>query len=1332
MARAHGYSWERDKDAQLGKGSFGRVYRGEQLSTGMRVAIKEMSENDFRAKAGAGDRFQTYMDLTNREIETHMKLNHPNVVKCLNSFAFEDRLARDRRHVIVMEYCDGGDMEQFMHTHSHCIDDATVIDFLQQMHAGLQYLHSWKIVHRDLKPANILRHVDPVTKTVTYKIADFGMAKHLEDFEDTTSTELGTPNYMAPEVASQSRPPDTGYGIEVDLWSLGAILFKIIFNRLPFAGQSKVKILATIKNTCHKMDYVALLRGSKLNRGSQDVLACVLSGLLRDNPAERFKFDHLTAVVDALRTPVHVFDLASCSKHQVFVFPTQWPPQDAPINTLQNLMDTLSRVLHEGQQFEDAFLFGLRDGPVLQPSATLIPATSFDNPLVLCDPNCTFNPTSLQLKEQYPELDFSEVEPDVPSSRDVAALRQRIEEHEKKAKEYDDQAILVFQDAQTLLEAFGRLQSIYNAGYRNLQDMSEALKRSSEELRLCQACVVESYNSDMQILTAMHKKGNDDLSMSYCVLDNIPASNNPQETQLEQWANFIITQGDKTFTVVEKALRDRDRLVHDMARTKPRKDLKLFFHDTVEKNVSNMHQLTAEQRAMACRLYPQLKPTPAGMMQRQQQLETVQQSLGLLSQKAMDIKELLLSMARNAQEFSETITGDLREDVPTLAAILKLLAEVPRLQESVSKQRQRVLQWQDKHRRCIFDAYERMLRTPMQPAHTQQDLDKLQRELASAENEVNALRAQMEALTQDKTDTVRSLEQVVEAQRAENVRLVEINAADQSQIKELATLRAEHTAAVQNYADEHKELLDLQAQCTALETDNAALEAKLAQGQSLAVELEAARRQVADLEAALARAQRQAAERNQLQLTVATLQTELDGLAQNKTSLQAALSAITAEHTALTNDASAATRRVAELEVQVVALTEARDRLQSAQGGLGERMIEMQADRQALQERVRQAESELENARDAISNLMGDLEQSKEEIVRLRNQPSLAQPAQPVERVQNEALARRDNTGAGSAALEKKVQDLTAKAQELSTQLAEARSRCTIYEENVMSAVSERDETARQLVLCREEIKNLRGRSEGGGGAVEELESTNFTLIKRVESQNEQLVHLRDTITQLEQASQAHVARYLAAERDAEVLRRENMGLTERVRSLERAMIEAADQQGKMIGSQRQVQFWRDLWRTHHNAIVMLANVLDLQNKPRCCSGDANSQPTAQCQLFTDADRMARLAIERCALPAGDAQAVRQVAAAAAAAAEDLDVTRPVYFGPGGSPIDKVVLIRAVNPNKREWVVWNRPELRVSAQSVTDLRLAQHPEPFRFVMVAFVDEDNTVYVSDAL
>ena len=132
----------------------------------------------------------------------------------------------DNKFLIIMEYCEGGDLAKFIDEQKQLLPVDFIIEWVIQLASGVNYIHSKKIIHRDLKPANIFLTLDK-----KLKIGDFGISKGLDKTSGLASTRAGTSIYMAPEIHGGEK-----YDTMVDIWSLGIIIFEIVTFKKPFHG----------------------------------------------------------------------------------------------------------------------------------------------------------------------------------------------------------------------------------------------------------------------------------------------------------------------------------------------------------------------------------------------------------------------------------------------------------------------------------------------------------------------------------------------------------------------------------------------------------------------------------------------------------------------------------------------------------------------------------------------------------------------------------------------------------------------------------------------------------------------------------------------------------------------------------------------------------------------------------------------------------------------------------------------------------------------------------------------------------------------------------------
>lgn len=164
-------------------------------------------------------------------MERLSKLNHPNIVILREVFDATDNF------YMVMELCTGGEVfDRIVEKEKYTEAEARVA--VAQVAEGLRVCHSIGIVHRDLKPENLL-YTSPDSDQI--KLADFGLADILSP-ESALETACGTPGYVAPEILRGS-----GYGKEVDMWSLGVITYILLCGYPPFYDENQNKLFKKIR-----------------------------------------------------------------------------------------------------------------------------------------------------------------------------------------------------------------------------------------------------------------------------------------------------------------------------------------------------------------------------------------------------------------------------------------------------------------------------------------------------------------------------------------------------------------------------------------------------------------------------------------------------------------------------------------------------------------------------------------------------------------------------------------------------------------------------------------------------------------------------------------------------------------------------------------------------------------------------------------------------------------------------------------------------------------------------------------------------------------------------
>ena len=211
----------------IGSGQFGRVYKAENILTGEIVAIKEINKVLLKRNEYLEQAFF-------KELKVMKLCDSKNSVK------FIENIETEETHNIIMELCDT-DLDIILKEKKNGFTEEELKIILLQLNDIFHILHSKQIIHRDIKLKNILVKYDnkiPLIKFIP-KLSDFGFSKVME--EDLTSTKLGTPVTMAPEVLNNE-----DYDSKADLWSLGVISYQLLFKRLPFSGRNEREILNAI------------------------------------------------------------------------------------------------------------------------------------------------------------------------------------------------------------------------------------------------------------------------------------------------------------------------------------------------------------------------------------------------------------------------------------------------------------------------------------------------------------------------------------------------------------------------------------------------------------------------------------------------------------------------------------------------------------------------------------------------------------------------------------------------------------------------------------------------------------------------------------------------------------------------------------------------------------------------------------------------------------------------------------------------------------------------------------------------------------------------------
>lgn len=246
---------------ELGRGASGRVYLAEDPFARRQVAIKVL----FSEGQSSDEDEAMYRSMFINEASLAGKLVHPHITQIL------DAVVEDSFSYIVMEYVEGGTLEQYTNP-NNLLKHGQVVEIIFKSVRALAYAHSLGLTHRDIKPGNIL-----LSTGTNIKIADFGAAiNRISD--KTVVTQVGSPAYMAPELISGTAQASE----RTDIYSLGVVMFYLLAGRLPFQASNPASLTYMMVNTDPEPP-------STVRPGIAAQLDNITMRAMARNPAERYQ-----------------------------------------------------------------------------------------------------------------------------------------------------------------------------------------------------------------------------------------------------------------------------------------------------------------------------------------------------------------------------------------------------------------------------------------------------------------------------------------------------------------------------------------------------------------------------------------------------------------------------------------------------------------------------------------------------------------------------------------------------------------------------------------------------------------------------------------------------------------------------------------------------------------------------------------------------------------------------------------------------------------------------------------------------------------------------------
>uniref|UniRef100_A0A7E5A053 Protein kinase domain-containing protein n=1 Tax=Panagrellus redivivus TaxID=6233 RepID=A0A7E5A053_PANRE len=243
---------------KLGSGTYGKVSLAYDHKYDREVAVKLIKKSAIENK----------QDLVRirREIRIMSALNHPNIIQIFEVFENKDKI------ILVMEYANGGELYDYV-SKNGSLPEAEARRIFRQITSAVLYCHKHKVAHRDLKLENILMDSDN-----NAKIADFGLSNYFND-KTLLTTFCGSPLYASPEIIN-----GTPYrGPEVDCWSLGILLYTLVYGSMPFDGRDFNRMVRQIK------------RGNYYEPDTPSTASMLIRNMLRVNPDRRADIDDIAS-----------------------------------------------------------------------------------------------------------------------------------------------------------------------------------------------------------------------------------------------------------------------------------------------------------------------------------------------------------------------------------------------------------------------------------------------------------------------------------------------------------------------------------------------------------------------------------------------------------------------------------------------------------------------------------------------------------------------------------------------------------------------------------------------------------------------------------------------------------------------------------------------------------------------------------------------------------------------------------------------------------------------------------------------------------------------------
>ncbi|BEJ14590.1 hypothetical protein CspHIS471_0403570 [Cutaneotrichosporon sp. HIS471] len=238
----------------LGEGGFARVYEVVDDEHDHK-AVKVVNKSNIKTKRNKTKLWA--------EIKLHQMLKHPNIVR------FDECFEDGENVYMVLELCDHGSLMDLLRRRKR-YTEAEARFYLVQLIGACQYMQDTNVIHRDLKLGNLF-----LDRNMNVKVGDFGLAALIENPGDRKKTICGTPNYIAPEVLFDTA---NGHSFEVDVWSVGVILYTLLIGKPPFQTKEVKAIYRRIRENRYEFP-----EDKEISASAQNLIMSILN----TDPQER-------------------------------------------------------------------------------------------------------------------------------------------------------------------------------------------------------------------------------------------------------------------------------------------------------------------------------------------------------------------------------------------------------------------------------------------------------------------------------------------------------------------------------------------------------------------------------------------------------------------------------------------------------------------------------------------------------------------------------------------------------------------------------------------------------------------------------------------------------------------------------------------------------------------------------------------------------------------------------------------------------------------------------------------------------------------------------------